>query len=215
MDKRGTGRTAKQLLAAPEGATFIWCNGWTEYARQLCRKHKREDIVICSPREAEGGRPFMTATDVVVDHAVEISQTLADRLAYFETRGTVYKYVEEKLMYDAEHGKMVKALVKPGEAIIASLTPEKADALHMAVGVAGESGELLDAIKKYVIYNKDVDLENVIEELGDLEFYMEGLRQRLGITRQETLAANIVKLSKRYKAATYSDKAAQERADKA
>lgn len=42
---------------------------------------------------------------------------------------------------------------------------------------------------------------------------MEGLRQRLGITREETITGNIVKLGKRY-ADGYSDKAAQERADK-
>jgi NTP pyrophosphatase (non-canonical NTP hydrolase) len=111
------------------------------------------------------------------------------------------------------HSEMVTALVKPGDAIIASLTPEKAHALHMAVGISGESGELLDAVKKHVIYNKPLDRENVIEELGDLEFYMEGLRQGFDITRKETLDANIAKLGVRYKGG-YSDKAAQERADK-
>lgn len=108
---------------------------------------------------------------------------------------------------------MVAGLAKPGAAIIDSLTPENAHSLHMAVGVSGEAGELLDAIKKAVIYNKPLDRENVIEELGDLEFYMEGLRQGLGITRNETIQANIAKLGKRYSQG-YSDKAAQDRADK-
>lgn len=113
------------------------------------------------------------------------------------------------------HAEMVADLSKPGQDIIDSLTPEKAHALHMAVGVAGEAGELLDAIKKHVIYNKPIDRENVVEELGDLEFYMEGLRSKLGITREETLTANYEKLAlKRYKNG-YSDQAAQERADKA
>jgi hypothetical protein len=44
---------------------------------------------------------------------------------------------------------------------------------------------------------------------------MEGLRQGLGITREEVLAHNITKLSKRYSSGSYSDKHAQERADKA
>ena len=114
-----------------------------------------------------------------------------------------------------EHKLLVAALAKPGEDIVDSLTPDGAHLLHMAVGIAGESGELLDAIKKAVIYCKPIDVENVVEELGDLEFYMEGLRDRLGITRQQTLQANVAKLSKRYKAGSYSDKAAQERADKA
>lgn len=109
---------------------------------------------------------------------------------------------------------MVKALAKPGKDIVESLTPEDAHNLHMAVGIVGEAGELIDAIKKAVIYRKPLDRENVVEELGDLEFYMEGLRQGLNITREETLAENVEKLSVRY-GKTYSNEAAQTRADKA
>ena len=109
---------------------------------------------------------------------------------------------------------MVAALAKPGEAILSSLTPDRCHLLHMAVGVSGEAGELLDAVKKATIYGKPLDRENVIEELGDLEFYMEGLRQGLGITREETLQANVAKLGARYAAGKYSDKAAIARADK-
>lgn len=113
-----------------------------------------------------------------------------------------------------EYGNMVRALCKPGSIIAASLTSKDAHNLHMAVGVSGEAGELLDAIKKAVIYRKPLDRANVIEELGDLEFYMEGLRQNLGITREETIAANQHKLAVRYKELRYSDSAAQMRADK-
>lgn len=38
----------------------------------------------------------------------------------------------------------------------------------MATGVSGEAGELLDAVKKSVVYKKPLDRENVVEELGDL-----------------------------------------------
>jgi NTP pyrophosphatase (non-canonical NTP hydrolase) len=114
---------------------------------------------------------------------------------------------------ELDHGMMVSFLKKPGADIIASLTPEKMDMLHMAVGISGEAGELLDAVKKAAVYNKPIDRENVIEELGDLEFYMEGLRQTLNITREETLGHNIKKLSVRYNGG-YSDAAAQARADK-
>lgn len=112
------------------------------------------------------------------------------------------------------HPELVAALAKPGADIVATLTAEDAHLLHMSVGIAGEAGELLDAIKKAAIYRKPIDRANVVEELGDLEFYMEGLRQGLGITRQEVLEHNIAKLSKRYSSGTYSDKHAQERADK-
>lgn len=111
------------------------------------------------------------------------------------------------------HLELVRALCKPAQEIINSLTPESAHALHMAVGISGEAGELLDAVKKYAIYVKPLDRENVVEELGDLEFYMEGLRQGLGILRQETLDHNISKLFVRY-GKQYSNAAAIARADK-
>lgn len=84
---------------------------------------------------------------------------------------------------------------------------------HMVIGICGESGELADGVKKNSIYGKPLDRKNIVEELGDLEFYMAGLRQMLGISRYETLAANVSKLQSRYKGG-YSDAAAIDRADK-
>jgi NTP pyrophosphatase (non-canonical NTP hydrolase) len=110
--------------------------------------------------------------------------------------------------------ELVAHLSKPGQDIINTLTPEKAHLWHMATGIAGEAGELLDAVKKHVIYNKELDWHNVVEELGDMEFYMEGLRQRLNIIREYTLSENFNKLHKSRYPNGYSDNAAQERADK-
>ena len=116
------------------------------------------------------------------------------------------------------HSNMVKKLSKNGNAILSTMTPKQAEMLHMAVGISGEAGELLDAIKKHVIYNKSLDLTNVIEELGDLEFYLEGLRQLTNLTRELTLDQNISKLltgeKARYGKGEYSDEQAQDRADK-
>lgn len=115
---------------------------------------------------------------------------------------------------DNEHARMVEALAKPGSQIVKEMSPSKAHCLHMAVGIAGEAGELLDAVKKHVIYNKPLDMENVMEELGDIEFYMHGLRNMIGMSRDETLNHNLNKLQQRYAEGKYSDKQAQNRADK-
>lgn len=112
------------------------------------------------------------------------------------------------------YGLFVEAICKDGAKIKAEMTPQQAHLLHMAAGVAGEAGELLDAVKKHVIYQKPMDLKNVKEELGDLEFFMQGLRNSLAITRTETVEENIAKLSKRYPGMNYSNEAAQLRADK-
>lgn len=117
-------------------------------------------------------------------------------------------------METINHSEMVRALAKSGATIASEITGEDAHLMHMAIGISGEAGELLDAIKKRVIYRKPLDSDNVLEELGDLEFYLEGIRQGLGITRDDCLAANTTKLSKRYEGMRYTDTAAQVRADK-
>lgn len=86
--------------------------------------------------------------------------------------------------------------------------------LHCAMGLAGEVGELIDALKKHIFYMKPLDHENVVEELGDIRFYLQGLCNILAIKEQEILQHNATKLSTRYKNLTYSNQAAIERADK-
>lgn len=113
---------------------------------------------------------------------------------------------------DAEHAQLVLETCKPGKSI--ALTSLSAHLIHMALGMAGEAGELVDAIKKHAIYCKPLDSENIIEELGDLEWYMQGLRAALCITREEVLEANIKKLRKRYSSGSYSNEQAQQRKDK-
>jgi NTP pyrophosphatase (non-canonical NTP hydrolase) len=113
-----------------------------------------------------------------------------------------------------DHRDLVARLAKPAWDIVSEFDDLKAHRVHMAMGIAGEAGELLDAIKKHVIYNRELDIENVIEELGDIEFYMEGLRDQLGVSREDVLQHNINKLTTRY-GKSYSDSAANARADKA
>jgi len=118
----------------------------------------------------------------------------------------------EILAVPFEH--MVAGILKSGSDILDSLTPVKAHLLHMGVGLPGEVGELLDALKRFAVYGRDLDLENVVEELGDIEFFLEGIRSAVNVTREQTLDANKLKLGKRYASGRYSDAQAIARADK-
>lgn len=115
-------------------------------------------------------------------------------------------------MKNLDYSDMVRLLKKP-EGEITFVDMDK-DLIHMTLGISGEAGELLDAVKKAVIYGQPLDLDNVIEELGDLEFYMEGLRQALQISRQQCLLQNFRKLMHKRYPDGYSDAAALARADK-
>jgi NTP pyrophosphatase (non-canonical NTP hydrolase) len=92
-------------------------------------------------------------------------------------------------------------------------TPSQCELLHAAIGVAGEAGELLDAVRKHVFDGQPLDGDNIIEELGDLCFYLEAAMQAIKMKRADIEELNMAKLFERYKDG-YSDQQAQERKDK-
>lgn len=85
---------------------------------------------------------------------------------------------------------------------------------HHTTGMSGEAGELLDATKKVWIYGKPVDVEHIIEEMGDLRWYYQSMLNTLGITDEDIQASNTVKLMKRYPSGVFSPEQAIARADK-
>lgn len=64
---------------------------------------------------------------------------------------------------------------------------------HMAMGVVGEFGEIIDAIKKSEIYGKELDKVNLTEEVGDALWYAACLIDVFGLPEEyetfESLAA--------------------------
>lgn len=44
--------------------------------------------------------------------------------------------------------------------------------LHAGMGMVTEAGEFLDQLKKVIFYGKEMDEVNLVEELGDLLWYM-------------------------------------------
>lgn len=98
-----------------------------------------------------------------------------------------------------EYRKFVHSKLKNPEEILETQSEVTMNLIHAAMLISGEAGELLDAVKKHVIYDKPLDIPHVIEELGDLEFGMEFLRQIVGVSRQQVLEVNKKKLNERYK----------------
>jgi len=51
----------------------------------------------------------------------------------------------------------------------------KNNLVHMALGITGEAGEVADVIKKHYAYGKTLDVQHLVEEVGDIMFYLNGL----------------------------------------
>lgn len=70
--------------------------------------------------------------------------------------------------------------------------------LHAAMGMVTEAGEFIDQLKKHGFYGKPLDEVNLMEELGDQDWYMNLACDILGATMEMIEVANIKKLAARY-----------------
>lgn len=70
--------------------------------------------------------------------------------------------------------------------------------LHASMGIGTEAGELVDQIKKHAFYGRELDKENLFEEIGDLLWYIGIALDELGYTFEDAMAANHRKLAARY-----------------
>lgn len=69
---------------------------------------------------------------------------------------------------------------------------------HAVTGMTGELGELATALEGWVYYGKDLNINNVKEELGDLCWYIAEACNALNLSFSDVLKANIEKLKVRY-----------------
>lgn len=72
------------------------------------------------------------------------------------------------------------------------------DIMHAAAGMAGESGEVIDLVKKVIYYGKAIDRNKVLVELGDLLWYANLMIAKLDSSWAEVFDMNIAKLEARY-----------------
>lgn len=80
------------------------------------------------------------------------------------------------------------------------------------MGLAGETGEVVDLIKKIIFQKKPLDKEKLKEELGDIFWYLAYIIDILEISPEKILEDNINKLKIRYPDG-FSTKSANERRD--
>lgn len=70
--------------------------------------------------------------------------------------------------------------------------------LQGVMGLAGESGECVDLMKKHIFQGHSLDMEHLMKELGDVAWYLAITADSIGYTLEEVFEANIKKLEARY-----------------
>ena len=70
--------------------------------------------------------------------------------------------------------------------------------LNGVMGLAGESGECVDIMKKHLFQGHELDKEHIAKELGDVAWYIALSAYAMGYDLETILQMNVDKLSKRY-----------------
>ena len=69
---------------------------------------------------------------------------------------------------------------------------------NYALGLSGESGEVVDHIKKHVFHGHELNVKEIEIELGDSFHYLAGLATICGLSLESIANVNITKLQKRF-----------------
>ena len=115
--------------------------------------------------------------------------------------------------------ELVDALTVPVQEVrgnFRNMASMEVDFLHACVGLSTEAGELLDVAKKVLFYGQPMDNHrgNIIEELGDICFYLELACAALSTDTDMVKAKNKTKLLQRYSSGKFSQQEAKCRLDK-
>lgn len=69
---------------------------------------------------------------------------------------------------------------------------------HAALGIADEAGEFASAIKRALVYGKELDKINAVEEISDSLWFLALACDTLRVPMSVVMEANIAKLNVRY-----------------
>ena len=70
--------------------------------------------------------------------------------------------------------------------------------LNSVMGLCGESGEAIDIVKKWFAHGHELDKAHLVEELGDVAWYLAEAATALEVPLEDILQANLDKLKSRY-----------------
>lgn len=70
--------------------------------------------------------------------------------------------------------------------------------INGVMGLCGESGEVIDIVKKHLHQGHQLNKEDIIKELGDVAWYLAEVAYAIDVDLETVLIKNIEKLKKRF-----------------
>lgn len=152
---------------------------------------------------------YVTERALIVEITLNLSSARGKRMT-----GKEYQNLAMRTNDHKNSDRIIKKinnnqLVNSDELII----PDIGGVLNGCLGLAGESGEVLDLIKKWVFHENELHVEHLKKELGDVMWYVAMICESMELDIDEIFQMNINKLKVRYPEGFDPDKANHRRAD--
>ena len=84
------------------------------------------------------------------------------------------------------------------QGILLATSEHPTPVVGFALGLAGETGEVVDDIKKRVFHGRNIPMEHTAEELGDVLWYISNICTQYGLKLEDVAQRNVAKLMNRY-----------------
>ena len=117
------------------------------------------------------------------------------------TKRGAYDNVLQATMLIKEHKEKTMTINEYQKLAMTTLNPELSEKdvlINGVMGLCGESGEVIDIVKKWLAQGHELDKEKIIKELGDVAWYIAEISHVLGVKLEDVLQGNIDKLKARY-----------------
>lgn len=129
--------------------------------------------------------------------------TLTTALMAFQSAAARLDRIKKLLYYgeDAKKGRFADTMTTSDRATVALEIlggNEAADIIHAILGIASESGELVEALLMAISNEKPLDRTNILEEVGDAQWYEAMIARVYNVDFDKIQRSTIDKLRERF-----------------
>lgn len=168
----------------------------SEYIEGALRtEHDEAGYEAVKPRVTHEDLALLAATLHKIAEYSEYLDHMKKKIFYGSTKPkTAEKVAQAKTILESQYD--MKEFIKSVKPDVYSNT-KNLRVLHALLGIVGESGEIAEALSNQ-LYGDELDVINIKEELGDIEWYKAIGLTALGLSFEEVWKTNYEKLHARY-----------------
>lgn len=163
----------------------------------MVKANYRDNIIAMIDRQRDKGlskygEVLEDNSTLTVDQRLEhIQEELIDALMYVE-------HLRAAVLDKLTANDFQRAAMRTASGMNYDSAGENGLLLNGVMGLNGEAGECIDIMKKHIFQGHELDREHMIEELGDVAWYLAVACEGIGVSLEEIMRGNIDKLKARY-----------------